>query len=84
MKTIKVLPSKRFNGWKAFEAPGVEPTFPGPSGKQNAIDYARGRFGGSRGEIHVYDYVGKEVIEKIAMDSGSGYGQRAVGDDLGP
>jgi len=25
MKTIKVLRSKRFNGWTAFEALGVEP-----------------------------------------------------------
>ena len=39
--------------WLAFEAPGVELAFPDPNGKQDAIDYARGRFGGSRGEIHV-------------------------------
>ena len=53
MKTIKVLRSKKLNGWTEFEAPGVKPTFPGPSGKQNAIDYSRGRLGGSQGNIHV-------------------------------
>ena len=78
MKTIKVLRSKKLTGWTAFEAPGVEPTFPGPNGKQNAIDYARGRFGGSHGEIHVYDDAGENVIERIVVDGGSGYGQREV------
>jgi hypothetical protein len=51
MRIIEIHPSKTPRGWTAFEAPGVEPTFPGPTGKQIAIDYAGGRFGGSRGEI---------------------------------
>ena len=78
MRLIEIRRSKNLNGWSAFEAPGVSPTFPGPNGKQNAIDYARGRFGGSRGEIHVYDDAGENVIERIAVDGGSGYGQRGV------
>ena len=76
MKPIKIVPSKKLNGWSAFEALGVSPTFPGPNGKQNAIDYARGRFGGSRGEIHVCDDRGETIIQRIAVDGGSGYGQR--------
>jgi hypothetical protein len=32
---IKIGPVKKFGGaWCAFEAPGVEPAFTGPSGKQ--------------------------------------------------
>jgi hypothetical protein len=75
MKTIKIRPSKRFAGWTAFKAPGVAPTFPGPNGKHNAIDYARGRFGGSSGEIGIYDDAGETVIETIKVDGGPGYGQ---------
>ena len=37
--TIIEIKSHR-NGWKAFEAPGVEPVFPE---KDQAIDYARNR-----------------------------------------
>ena len=49
MTIIEVRPCNKFKGaWVAFEAPGVEPAFPDPNGKQDAIDYARGRFGGSR------------------------------------
>lgn len=76
MRVIEIRPAKKFgDSWTAFEAPGVEPTFPGPNGKQNAIEYARGRFGGSRGEIHVYDETGQAVIDVITVDGGSGYGQ---------
>ena len=82
MRTIEVRFSKPFNGWTAFDAPGVEPTFPDPSGKQNAISYARGRFGGSRGEIHVYDETGDAIVERIAVDGGSGYGQPARGEHI--
>ena len=39
-------------GWKAFEAPGVEPVFPK---KDYAIDYARNRACFRSGEIHVLD-----------------------------
>jgi len=75
MRIVEIRPSKRLRGWSALEAPGVAPAFPGLNGKQYAIDYARGRFGGSRGEIHVYDDAGHSVIEKIAIDGGSHYGQ---------
>jgi hypothetical protein len=39
-------------GWKAFEAPGVEPVFPK---KDHAIDYAQGRACFRLGEIRVLD-----------------------------
>ena len=72
MKIIEVRPSKRFRGhWEAFEAPGVAPTY---RDKQNAIDYAKVRFGGGDGEIHVYDEAGKNIVEKIPVDGGSQYG----------
>ena len=75
-KIIEIRYSKKFGGsWSAYEAPGVEPAFPDPNGKQNAIDYAQGRFGGSCGEIHVYDKSGESTFERIAVDGGSGYGQ---------
>ena len=35
-----------------FEAPGVEPAFAAPDAKQQAIDYACGRFGGGAGDVH--------------------------------
>jgi hypothetical protein len=78
MRLSEIRFSKKFGGsWTAYEASGVEPSFPGPNGKQNAIDYARNsRFGGTRGEIHVYDDAGQTVVQKIAVDGGSGYGQR--------
>jgi hypothetical protein len=50
---------------EAFEGDGVQPAFPT---KQHAIDYASNRFGGSRGEIHVYDDAGENMVEKIAID----------------
>lgn len=52
----------------AFEAPGVEPTFAAPNARSAALEYARGRFGGSEGEIHLYDQAGEQVVEKIAID----------------
>ena len=82
MKVIEVRPCEKFKGaWVAFEAPGVEPAFPDPDGKQDAIDYARGRFGGSRGEIHVYNDTGQSVTEIIQIDGGSGWGQPQSGCD---
>jgi hypothetical protein len=50
MKIIQIRPTKKFGGaWCAFEAPGVSPT-----GKQQALDYARNcRFGVTSGEIRV-------------------------------
>jgi hypothetical protein len=41
---------------------------PTPTPKADAIDYARGRFGGSRGPIHVYDEAGENIVEKIPVD----------------
>jgi hypothetical protein len=38
MRIVEIRPSKRPRGWCAFEAPGVELAFPGPDGKQDAID----------------------------------------------
>ena len=82
VRIIQVRPSQRFpRYWEAFEGKGVQPAY---RDRDDAISYAKGRFGGSHGEIHVYDYAGKEVIEKIAVDGGSGYGQRAASDDLAP
>ena len=73
MRIIEVRPSKRFGGsWTASEGPGVEPAFPGPNGKSEAISYARGRFGGSpNGEIHVYDEAGNTIIETISLETGT-------------
>jgi len=77
MTTIEVRPSKKFKGaWVAFEAPGVEPAFPDPNGKQDAIDYARDRFGGSRGEIRVYFDDGSTIERSIIIDGRGQYPQR--------
>ena len=76
MTTIEVRPSRKFKGaWVGFEAPGVEPAFPGPNGKQDAIDYALCRFGGSRGEIHVYGDDASTVERKILIDGRGQYPQ---------
>src|SRR5450432_3553325 len=73
MKIIKIIPCKKWGGsWTAFEAPDVEPTYAGPTGKERAISYARNcRFGGGEGEIHVYDVTGKTIIERIPVDGES-------------
>ncbi len=76
MKVIEIRPCEKFKGaWVAFEAPGVEPAFPDPNGKQDAIDYARGRFGGSRGEIHVYGDDGSTIERRIVIDGRGQYPQ---------
>ena len=76
MKIIEIKPTKKFGGaWSAEEAPGVSPCYPGPTGKQFAIDYARNcRFGGTSGEIRVYDEAGENVIDVITVQ-----GHRAFG-----
>lgn len=63
MKSIKIIPTKKFGGsWCAEEAPGVASCFPDPNGKRSAIDYARdNRFGGSSGEIQVFDETGETI-----------------------
>jgi len=48
-----------------------------PNGKRDAIDYARGRFGGSRGEIHVYCDDGSTIERSIVIDGRGQYPQSA-------
>jgi hypothetical protein len=77
VKIIEVRQSKKFKGaWSAFEAPGVEPGFAEPDAKRKAIDYACQRFGGSSGEVHVYDATGATIERKIIID-GRGQYQKA-------
>ena len=76
MKIIEIKPTNKFGGaWCAFEAPGVSPCYPGPTGKQAAIDYARNcRFSGTAGEIRVYDETGENVIEVIPVQGPRDFG----------
>jgi hypothetical protein len=74
MKIIEVRQSKKFKGaWSAFEAPGVEPAFAEPDAKRKAIDYASQRFGGTQGEVHVYDATGETIERKIVIDGRGQY-----------
>jgi len=34
MRVLEIRPSQRLKGWTAFEAPGVKPTFSGPTGSR--------------------------------------------------
>jgi hypothetical protein len=54
MTVIEIKSHSR--GWKAFEAPGVEPVFPT---KDDAISYAQTRARFRTGEIRVLDSTGK-------------------------
>jgi hypothetical protein len=54
MTVIEIRPHR--SGWKAFEAPGVEPVFPK---KDQAIDCAQNRACFRSGEICVLDSTGK-------------------------
>jgi hypothetical protein len=54
MTAIEIKPHR--SGWKALEAPGVEPVFPK---KDQAIDYAQNRACFRSGEIRVLDSTGK-------------------------
>ena len=47
-------------GWRAFEAPGVEPVFPT---KDDAISYAQARARFRTGEIRVLDSTGS--VERV-------------------
>jgi len=47
-------------GWKAFEAPGVEPVFPE---KDHAIDYAQNRAYFRSGEVRIFDSRGN--VERV-------------------
>jgi hypothetical protein len=62
MTVIEIKSHSR--GWKAFEAPGVEPVFPT---KDDAISYAQGRARFRTGEIRVLDSTGN-VERVIAFD----------------
>jgi len=55
---IEIRPFR--NGWKCFEAPGVEPVF---MGQEDAIRYAQGRACFRSGEIRVLDPTG--AVERI-------------------
>jgi hypothetical protein len=55
---IEIRPFR--NGWKVFEAPGVEPVF---LTQEQAIDYAQGRACFRSGEIRIVDSRG--AIEHI-------------------
>ena len=50
MTVIEIRPHR--NGWKVFEAPGVEPVFPE---KRQAINYADNRASFRPGEIRIVD-----------------------------
>ena len=50
MIVIEIKPHR--NGWKVFEAPGVEPVFPE---KAQAINYAENRASFRSGEIRILD-----------------------------
>jgi len=66
MKIIEIRPSRRFRyHWEACESEGVQPTF---AGKQDALDYAMGRFRGAAGEIHVYSEDSSTVAETMIVD----------------
>ena len=58
MTLIEIKPHR--NGWKVFEAPGVEPVFPE---KRQAINYAEGRAWFRSGEIRILDASGN--VERV-------------------
>ena len=58
MTVIEIRPHRW--GWKAFEAPGVEPVFPE---KDQAIDYAQNRACFRSGQIRVLDSTGN--VERV-------------------
>ena len=58
MTIIEIRPFR--NGWKCFEAPGVEPVF---ERRQDAISYAQGRACFRSGEIRILDSSG--TVESV-------------------
>ena len=71
MRIIKILPSDRWpDSWESYECDGVQPTY---RKKQDAIGYASQRFGGGRGEVHVYDATGATIERKIVIDGRGQY-----------
>jgi len=82
MRIIRVQPSQRFfRFWEAAEGDGPQPAF---RHRNDAITYAKGRFSRSRTEIHVYDYDGKEVVEKITLNGRSRHGESNADPDAAP
>ena len=82
MRIIRVQPSQRFpRYWEAAEDDGPQPAF---RHRNDAITYAKGRFCRSRTEIHVYDYDGKEVVEKITLNGRSRHGESNADPDAAP
>jgi hypothetical protein len=53
MTVIEIRPHR--NGWKVFEAPGVEPVFPE---KDQAINYTENRASFRSGQIRILDSSG--------------------------
>jgi hypothetical protein len=51
MTIIEIRPYR--NGWRCFEAPGVQPYWTGPTAKEDAIGHATARAKFGRGEIRV-------------------------------
>ena len=58
MTVIEIRPHRW--GWKAFEAPGVEPVFPD---KDQAVDYAQNRACFRSGEVRIVDSTGN--VERV-------------------
>jgi methyl coenzyme M reductase alpha subunit len=58
MTVIEIRPHRW--GWKAFEAPGVEPVF---SKQDHAFDYAQSRACFRSGEVRIFDSRGN--IERV-------------------
>src|SRR5437899_9658156 len=62
MTIIEIRPFR--NGWKCFEAPGVEPVF---LNQEQAIDYATGRACFRSGEIRVLDSRGAVELHRLVV-----------------
>lgn len=62
MKHIIDVRPHRGRFWKAFEAPGVQPYYIGPNGKDHAIDYATQRLAARVGLVRVWNAAG--VLER--------------------
>lgn len=69
LRIIKILHARRFKGcWMAYECDGVEPAY---RKREEAIEYACHRFGGGRGEVHVYAEDGRTIERVIEVDGGT-------------
>jgi len=64
MTIIEIRPFR--NGWKCFEAPGVEPVF---LKQRQAIDYTSGRACIRSGEIRIFDTRG--AVERTIAFNGT-------------